>query len=268
MKRIYILLVVLLGSASSAFAWSNKAAATIAEIAARKLTPEAREAVASVISTPLSENANFLFKERKEGRELYSNEWHYVEFYKTLHPMLENDANAITQIEKAVATLRNRAELPAAEVRRNILILVNLVSDIHCVANVRIDGMDRTYSGFSFSRWNNRSGSRSRYNKIGWQALWRNHFASRRGVLSVQDYAAEMLMFFSEDDFSNFAQGTPTDWAVEVAKEADFLLRETFASGATIRMEDYNRMENYHERNVARAGARIAMLLNDIFATK
>lgn len=267
MKRIYILLVILLGSASSAYAWSDQAAATIAEIASKHLSEEARNNITAVISTPLLENANFLVKERKEKREMMSSEWHYVEVYNTLYPMLDNDANAITQIENAVAALRNRASLPEAEVRRNILILVNLVSDIHCISNIRIEGFDRTYSGFNFSIWNNRTGKRSRYSKGNWKKLWENSYSSRRSVFSPQDYAGEVMHCFRED-LAGFANGTPTDWTMEVAGEAKSLLSEIFTEGVVIRMEEFNRLEMFHERNMARAGSRIAMLLNDIFATK
>ncbi|MBR4850156.1 MAG: hypothetical protein IKV09_04415 [Alistipes sp.] len=267
MKRLFILTLALCTTCATAFAWSNHAAATIAEIASRHLTEEARTGINAILGSPLSENCNYLLKERKEGRLAQSSEWHYAEVDSNLNPKLDNPSNAITQIETLVAALRNRNELQYKDLRHNLLTLVNLVSDIHCVANIRIEGIDHSYKNFQFTTWNNRSGKRARYAKRKWYYYWGVLYAARRSVFSTQGYADE-IMLFCKPDLQKYSTGTPSDWVTETAKDTRYALENGFAPEATIRAEVLNAFETIHEKCLARAGCHLAVLLNDIFATK
>lgn len=267
MKRLFILILALCTSGVTAFAWSNHAAATIAEIASRRLSEEARAGIHAILGTPLSENANYLVKERKEGRLAKSSEWHFAEVDSNLNPKLDNPSNAITQIENLAAALRNRNGMDYKELRHNLLALVNLVSDIHCVSNIRIEGIDHSYQNFQFTTWNNRSDKRARYTKRKWYYYWGVFYGSRRSVFSTQGYADE-IMLFCKPDLDKYSTGTPSEWVSDIAKDTRYALANGFAPDATIRTEIINAYEVIHEKCLARAGCHLAVLLNDIFATK
>lgn len=268
MKRIYILILALCTSTITAFAWSNHAAATIAEIASRHLTKEAANNVKLILSsTPLASNANYIFKERKEGNMLDSKGWHYVEVDNNLNPKLNDDNNALTQIYKAVGVLQNAQSLPIEDVRHNLLVLTHLVSDIHCLANIRIENIEHSYRNFKVVIWNNRSGKRARYSNRNWRNFWGSFYASRRGLFSTAGYADEVMLYY-RDDLKGFATGSPEDWVKETAQDAQKQLQELFLPEVTLRAEDVNRLEVLHERCLARAGVHLATILNNIFTQK
>lgn len=239
MKRI-ILTLSLLVVTLSAGAWNKLTYATIAALASKHLSAEASRAAKQALSEDIAEKTLFTFGVDGDYAPLRSD---------------KNDALVVA--EECVARLQANPKDSEA-----ITLLAKAIADLHCVANIRIEGNEFSNRDFNISRWNNRNGRMARYKKSGWRFLWNSYYSYRHRIMTPELYAEDTDLY-SGARREEYMQGSLNDWAADVAKECRAVYSRNLTDNHIFRQEEVNEFEFIHDRLMAKAAYRLAALLNE-----
>ncbi len=245
MKRI-ILTLSLLVATLTAGAWNNLTYATIVALASKHLTAEAAGATKQALGGEIT-------AQNIAEKPLF--EYHVDANYTSLRSD-KNDALVVA--EECVARLqKNRNDGEA------IILLAKAIADLHGVANLRIAGHEFSNRDFNISRWNNRDGKMARYKKSGWRFLWDKYYSFRHRIMTPKLYA-EDTDIYNAPRRSDYMQGNLYAWAADVAKECRVVYSRNLTDDHIFRQEEVNEFEFIHDRLMAKAGYRLAALLNEL----
>ena len=268
MKTIkYIIVAFALLAAPAAQAWNAKSSRSIAELATLHLTPEAKSQVEAILGGSLSKNTSWLARLRKEGQAQHTAQWQSVTVARNLRSMTSDENDAVVQIERATAILRDRANQSDSLVQASLRTVIHLVGDLHCISHIRIEGNDAT-KGFNYKSWNELTAEGkgfycSKTYDASWYKLWESRFAGRYNFFTPQYYGDDIDIFANEKK-SEYEKGAPRFWVENVGEDVVRAL-ETFQPGAVVPVQMSERQEPVHNRCMAKAAYRLAALLNEIF---
>ena len=245
MKRL-ILTFALLVSALSAGAWNKVSYPTIMALALKQLMPEVANALNKTLGVDFATAAI-------ADKELCT-----FSLDEDFAPLRNDDKDALVVAEKCVARLRSNKNDGEA-----ILTLAKAIADLHSVSNVRIKGNDFSHNNYIVRRWNNREGRAARYTKAKWQWLWNTYFPARHHLFTPEMYAYDIDLFHARYR-AKFVEGSLAEWTNDVVKEYRAIYAENLAENHILTQECVNEYEFIHDRLMAKAGYRLAALLNDI----
>lgn len=246
MKKI-ILTLSFLVVALSAGAWNKLSYPALAVLAEKYLSHEVALAVKSTLGSTLAE-ANLASESRAL---LYLNEA-YI-------PITEGKNSALAIIKTSVEQLsRNKNDKEA------LLSLAKAVVDMHAVANVCIEGVALSNGAFTVRRWNNRNGKMARYKDCTWKFLWDSYYAYKHAIFTAELYAEDVDIFHN-GRVDEFKKGTPEEWAKDMAAECRVIYSRNLTDNYIMRQEEQNHLEYTHDRLLAKAGYRLAAILNEIY---
>ena len=245
MKRL-ILTFALLVSALSAGAWNKVSYPTIMTLASKQLTPEVTSTLKKTLGVDFATAA------------IADKELCLFSLDENFAPLRSDDKDALVVVERCVERLRSNKNDSEA-----ILALAKAVADLHCVSNVRIKGNDFSHNNYIVRRWNNREGRAARYTKAKWQWLWNSYFPARHHLFTPEMYAYDIDLFHSRYR-AKFVEGSLAEWTNDVVKEYRAIYSEKLAENHILTQECVNEYEFIHDRLMAKAGYRLAVLLNDI----
>ena len=173
----------------------------------------------------------------------------------------ENDG--LVQLERHIEMLRNRDNLSKEEQQRALRVVIHLVSDMHCFAHIRFTDKPKQHNFTFYRPYKGRTDNISKCPKTTWYKVWAKWYFDMHSGFSTEMFANEIHIIQGKN-FESYASGTPREWAEELGRECrpilEVLQPETIADDAYL----FNH-EATHERCVAKAGVRLAMVLNDIF---
>ena len=267
MKKIVILISASILMAGEALAFNAFGHQSIAALADKYLTDNARKEVKAILKSDMVKPSTWLNSLRKKPELAHTNDWHIttLDANGKSTTMAENDG--VVALEKAVAVLRNRANHSDSLVHASLRTVIHLVGDLHCISHIRIDGNEAT-KGFTYKTWNELTAEGkgfycSKTYDSSWYKLWENKFAGRYAFFTPQYYADDIDIFTNEKK-AEYEKGAPRFWVENVGEDVVRAL-ETFQPGAVVPAQMNERQEPVHERCMAKAGYRLAALLNDIF---
>lgn len=262
MKRYVILLAAVL-CVSSASAWNKLAQESIATLAEQNLTPKAKEQCAQILGGSLASGAWWLQTITKDEQTKYTGAWHFISVSDDLRSITTSDKDGVVQIERCAKLLRERAEHSDSTVVATLKTLIHLVGDMHNVSHVRIAGIPNSRKNFEFGLSNGKLGKKEEVTPHGWRKFWDSSLVNRRGCFSPEMYALDLTLCYEEQK-ENFSHGDVRHWAADMARLCaplyDWAKPEVYMS-----REQQNRLELINDKTMARAGYRLAALLNDIF---
>lgn len=261
MKKItlYIFMVAL---ATQAMAFTTFGHQTIASIANKHLTEKAQADVKAILGTGMVEESDWLNTLRTKPETAYTKEWHATTLNRAGKSTTTDENDGVVQLEKAIAVLRDRANQSDELVKTSLKSVIHLVADLHCIPHIYIDGVAAS-KGFKFKLHNTLVGKSYKEWESSWYAMWQRGFTERNIILSPAYYAADIEIFLGSKK-AEYEKGTPRFWVENVGQDVVFGLG-VFTPNAAISAEDKERMEDIHNRCMAKAGYRLAALLNDIF---
>lgn len=262
MKKIIIAVFTLLFAVNSAQAYNAFAHQTIAALAERYLTDKAKQEVTSILKTDMLKASTWLNTLRKNPEMAHTKDWHYTTLNADGKSVTVDENDGVVQLEKAIGVLRNRANESDSLVQASLRTVIHLVADLHCLSHIRIEGIEET-KGFTYVTWNELPGKRSKNGKGSWYKLWESHFSNRYTIFTPQFYADDIDIFANEKK-AEYEKGTPRFW-VENGGEDVVRALTHFNSGEPVPAQVTNSHEYNHTRCMAKAGYRLAALLNDIF---
>lgn len=250
MKRLF-LIVALIASVFTAQAWT-KIVNGASHLIARKYMTEQAVAEYDRIASLKVEYKWTPIKNDK------------VALDANLQAVAADEKNILVRIEKALEVLRNRKNHSELEQYGALVTLQNLVPNFHNVARISIEGIDHSQTDFQFTWTAGKEGSK-KYEKRGtltWSRFWTNNFCFWHQGWDSEYYAYDIDLRFGKQR-EQMQQGDLRTWAHEMGEMAKPLY-EKWRPGCTMNNEHRLIYEDIHLSNVARAGYRLAVLLNDV----
>lgn len=256
MKKIIAVLFALAMVSSEAYAFKALGHQTIAALAQRNLTEQAKGEVQAILKSDMSKNAMWLFSLRSRTDLAYVQEWQFTTLNAEGKSVTTDATDGIVALENAVKVLRNRKNESDSLVLASLRTVIQVVGDIHMPSNIRIEGNEAT-KGFKFTLV-----SRKTRKEMAWRNMWHN-YANRHDVFSPEYYATDVEIF-AGDKKAEYEKGTPRFWAENTGEDVVRCLK-VVSPGVEVSMSDYNNFEYLYDKCMAKAGFRLAALLNDIF---
>ncbi len=250
MKRLF-LIVALIASVFTAQAWT-KIVNGASHLIARKYMTEQAVAEYDRIASLKVEYKWTPIKNDK------------VALDANLQAVAADEKDILVRIEKALEVLRNRKNHSELEQYGALVTLQNLLPNLHNVARISIEGIDHSQQDFEFTWTAGKEGSK-KYEKRGtltWSRFWTNNFCFWHQGWDSEYYAYDIDLRFGKQR-EQMQQGDLRTWAHEMGEMAKPLY-EKWQPGCTMNNEHRLIYEDIHLSNVARAGYRLAVLLNDV----
>jgi hypothetical protein len=249
-----------------AFPWGDEGHRIIAQVAERRLEPAVAQAVRDLIGpdrlSDISTWADHIKQDRPESRP-----WHFVDI-----PLGREDYDPardcarprpgdclIGALERSRTVLSDPAADRTAKIEA-LKFLVHLVGDLHqplhCVDNGDRGGNDVQVLFFGEST--------NRFSQKPWNlhAVWDAGLIARTG-LSQDQYVNKLEGLLRTHNQTRMVQGGFRDWALETHRAAERLAYKLLPADRMIGDNYYRQALPTVDAMLARAGARLARILND-----
>ena len=173
------------------------------------------------------------------------------------------EGDVVVQMEKAAEVLRNRAnhsELEQIEAMRTVT--YNMIL-LHSFGLVLIDGNELT-KGFDIqlSSGDAAEGAAAKIRKYRWHTLWNRLIIIRHYGFTPEMYAEELMICHGKDKEA-FSAGSIRDWAADTGAELSKQLVGAKRDMVVDRLK-LQEFEKVNDRMMAKAGYRLAALLNEV----
>jgi hypothetical protein len=256
------LLAFLLAIPIPAYAWGPKGHDVIARIAADNLSPAAHLRISQLVGddapTLMVLDSNWADEIRADRPQ--TTNWHFVNIeigskgYDSRRDCAGDDC-VVAQINRDIAVLRDPKAPHAAKIEA-LRFLIHFVGDLHQPLHAA-DRRDKGGNGLIVFLKNRRTNL---------HRVWDEDLVEALGP-DADAVAGSIEAGLSPQDKAKFAAGTPADWANESFSVAAKEIYARIPSREPVRLpRDYARRENAAVRlQLARAGTRLATLLNEIY---
>ena len=248
------------------YAWGEAGHRIIADIAERSLDDRARKEIQSLLGeAPLASIADWADRIRGERPETAP--WHFVNIpFQASRYDPKRDCPGGECVIGAIARFRrilSARSRPVSERREALKFLVHFVADLHQPLHA-IDRKDHGGNDLAVVFFGEK---RHPFNEKPWNlhAVWDAGLIDQTG-LSEPAYVDRLQRWLKKRSISDLQRGTVVDWALEVHR---------VAVQAAYRLPKDRRLSKaYFEKSVpvmdallAKAGVRLARVLNEAFAT-
>ena len=257
MKKIF-LIIAFVATISSAQAWNGVVSRASYLLARKYMTKEA-----------LAEyNRIWRLRESVDYKWVADNTVK-VTLDVDLRSTTADEKDIVVRIEKAIEVLRNSEKHTDAEQFAALETLRRLVIELHTISRIAIDGVEHSQHDFEFTWSGNREGpspdKRDKYEKRGkltWNKMWSANFCFWHQGWSSDYYAYDIDLRFGRLR-EQAMQGSVRDWAQEMGERARPMY-EWAKPDMLLRNEPRLNLEDVHLEMVARAGYRLAAIMNSI----
>ena len=259
MKRLFLLMLSL-ATILSAQAWSGIGNQATRILAKGFLNPEVQNEYARIWRLNKKypvEKSDVSDVKPKDPR------WAKVLLDDDLRSTTTYEGDVVVQLEQAAEVLRDRAnhsEKEQIEAMRTIT--YNMIL-LHTFGNVRIKGNKLT-EGFiiQLSPGAAADEKNNKMRNYKWQTLWNRGILIRHYGYTADMYAEELTIAHG-DDKEAFSAGTIRDWAADVGAELSKQLEGARPNMVIDKLEILE-MERVNDRLMAKAGFRLAALINEV----
>lgn len=174
------------------------------------------------------------------------------------------DKDVVVRIEKAVEILRNRANHSATEQYKALVSLQNLIIALHTIPTIAIEGIEQSQQDFEFAWTAGQEGHKTleKRGRQKWSALWNTEFCTWHRGWSSEYYAYDINLRYGKLK-EQAMQGSVRDWAHEMGCCAKPMY-EWAKPDMLLRYEPKLNLEELHLEMVARAGFRLAAVVNEV----
>lgn len=262
MKRYIVLLISLL-TISTASAWNKLAQQCIATLAEQNLTEKAKSEATKILGGDLASNSWWLQTIAKEEATKHTATWHYINVNSELKSTTTSDKDGIVQIERCVDILNSRTEHSDSTVVATLRSLIHLVADMHNISHVKIENIPNSQRNFKIQISNGFTGKKEKIEQTTWRKYWESSLINRHASFSAELFAADLEVCYGADR-ERFSKGDVRHWAADMASLAAPQYKWAKPDMIMSREQD-NRLEPMNDKCMARAGYRLAALLNEIF---
>ena len=278
MRRFIILCVAATLAYSSAYAWWGREHATVAQIAENNLTPKAKALMKEYFGgKPMAyyaahadhyrnESLIDIGFEQKDGtREVPFSHGYYVdEELKPLRDSLDANGmylkNSVRDIVRASRNLKENHHTMNDSVRLvQLYCIIHTVGDLHCPVHAALDADSPTPHGKYrlFFRNGDKQISKSMH------GLWEMRLVGGYQPWGCGDLA-KILGTWDESQIAECCRGDVYAWGEETAHLA-YKLYNDYKAGEVVELQEFHdKYQKVAERQITKAGYRLAKLLNEI----
>lgn len=242
-----------------ALAWDNVGHTTITCIAQRHLTPEAKARCESYLKHTIPFHASWMDYWRNSKAYRVTSHWHGVPIGADMECVPGDTESAAVQVMEAWKALENFSTMTDSLVELNIKYLLHMVGDMHCPCHTKyLDNDDLKWPMVY------RKGKRTSTHNIWDSSIGMSH------PRKYADAIAASIDVYSNDEIAELCKGTPYEWAHQNAIEMQPALHlfETDENVDDRTDEQKKVMRIIADRQAAKAGYRLAYILNSIFGLK
>jgi hypothetical protein len=259
MKKI-ILLLMLVMSVSVANAWIKHCDEAVVILASEHLSPKAKGVFDKYLGAKYSDDVQYLYALEKSGKAKHSEEIHYLHLNKKLQPKAKKN-DAYGEILKALDVVSKHESTSPAEVTYALRTIINLMCDMHTMANVRIANVPLSFDDFTFQTCASEIGKKKdTIAKAKWSKKWRNYCNYPAGFSAK--FRAYDFKIYLGDRFAEYSKGNLTDWAVESGKLAAHYL-DMCKPENIVSYSDFRNMDDFNYEQMVKASCRLAKLINE-----
>lgn len=191
--------------------------------------------------------------------------WGRVSLDAELRSTTTYEGDVVVQLERAAEVLRNRASHSEKEQIEALRTIFTNMILLHNIARVSIEGNEKSNGFTIYYHSGEMAELEPKYNKTrkkSWAQLWGRDATSGYYGFTPEMFADELQISHGADKDA-FSSGTIRDWAADMGKECAAQLE-----WAQPEMKLYNiqrvGLESVHNRLMAKAGYRLAALLNEV----
>lgn len=263
---------LLLGPAHTAHAWGEEGHSIVAEIASRRLSPEARTGIEALLGKGASLASVSGWADDERVRDPRTTRWHFVEI-----PLAKDDydpaRDCVADPDKGdciVAEIVRESTAVACptrsmgERRRSLMFLVHFVGDLHQPLHTVKENNGGNGIRVTIAIRNGANGSASEDTNL--HAAW-DAALIRKTVWAWGSYVDVLESNWLPKAGNDLAGGSPADWALESHRTAvklfDIQPRNDVLDDAYLA-----KARPILDRQLSVAGMRLAHLLNEAFAAK
>ena len=265
MKRLLFIYIVLLLLPTSGYSWGRVGHRTVAEIAERHLTPEAKQRIMhytggqslASLSTWMDEvSGKQPYKQRLRG-------WHASIADHRCKSSVEvrmehrNGRDGVTAMEEFKARLVQPERLNDSVVLAAIKCIVHIVGDFHCPQHVRYTDC-KNGGGYEITFYDHAT----EYHKV-----WDSGVISRGRKGYDHKKYADLLDTYTDKQIAKVTKGWAKEWFEDAARTVRPTIN-TVNPGDTIGQEWVESVLPMGEELLRKAGYRLAKALNTIFGDK
>lgn len=252
MKRLF-LIIASIACVFTAQAWTKMVNGASHLIALKYMTPQAVAEYKRIEG--LAKSVDYKWVAVKNEKAMLNSD---------LQSVTTDEKDLVVRIEKALDVLRNRANHSSLEQYAALVTVQNLLPNLHNIARIGIEGVDNSMQDFEFTWTAGKEGSKKHEKRgtLTWSRFWTNNFCFWHQGWDSEYYAYDIDLRFGKQR-EQMQQGNLRTWAHEMGVQAKPLY-EKWQPGCTMNNEHRLIYEDIHLSNVARAGYRLAVLLNDV----
>ena len=259
MKKIFLLLAFAF-TALMANAWNKVCDEAAVILASQHLTPEAKNVVDKYLGSKYNDDVQYLYALEKTNIATHSEEIHYLHLDKKLKPKKCKEGDAYAAINEALKVVKAHESQSPENVTAALRTIINLMCDMHCLSNIRIDKIPHSKYDFEYLRIVAEYGKKKDSTaKVRWSKTW-SGFNYPSGFSAA--YRAYDMKLCLDNRYAEFTKGTLADWATDNGKIAAHYL-EICKPDVTVSYMDYMMREDVSYDMLIKAGCRLAALLNE-----
>ena len=263
MKKIIVVMFALVMVANTALAFNEYGHKSAMILTNKYLTESAKSEIKTILKeTTMFKEAVWLNTLRKKEATAYTKDWHFFRLDANGKSTTMDENDGVVVLEKAINVLRDRKNQSDSLVNASLRTVIHLVVDMHCLSHIHIDDIHET-KGFMFLHWNELEGKARKEWKSQWYSHWNNGYFGRYRVFPLT-YHADDIDIHCNAKKAEYEKGTPRFWAENVGEDVVYALKD-FPMGQIVPTNIIQRYEEVHVKCMAKAGYRLAALLNDIF---
>jgi len=252
MKKIILVAIIgMIFSTEHAWAWGARGHGLVAEVAFSLLDSATKERVHKYFSDmTIEQAANWMDNIRSDHKYDYMKTWHYADAEKGEPYTPAKDGDAVAEIKVCLEALKNKDKMSDENIRKNILILMHLVGDLHQPLHVGY-GSDKGGNSVQVM-YNDRGGNL--HHMWDTEIIETEHISLNDCMKRLKNFDKEELDMLSVINIDNWMK-QPRSQLNNVYSFKDGTLDEAYVKKNKVIIED----------EIAIAGLRLAAILKSTF---
>ena len=261
MKRLFAILILAL-SVSVANAWVKSGDEAVVVLASKHLNANTSKLLTHYLGDSFADDVQYLNSLERSGNATFSKEIHFLHLKTDYTPSAVEGDDAFKEIERAAAVVKSRHSHSKDEVVKALRTIINLMCDIHNFSNVRIESIPHSQQAFKFKWTGGDAGKYKRYTTVAWSRFWNAYGDFHVGMSG--NFWAEDLEYGLGKYAKEYAEGDLTAWVAQIGAKAAELYNSWAKPDYEMSRRQRNELEELNSEMMARAGYRLAKLLNTI----
>lgn len=253
-KNLLLLGLALMFFSTDAFGWGKMGHDAIAYIAECHLTPKARKTIEKYLDHSIVYYASWMDEWRSEPGYEHTSVWHTAAVDEHFDYVPSQRGDVVYAIEDAIAKLQDYKQQDDSTVVMSLRCLIHFIGDMHCPVHVKY--ADRKNFTVYFEG-----------QKYSYHTVWDDVILSRSHRWGYIEYAHQ-LDRCSKKEIAAIVEGSIRDWFRENAVNSHSIYDLVGPDEKLDKVRTKSFINHTHEtaeRQLLRAGYRLAHVLNELF---